>query len=97
MCLRPSPAHLAGGLTVVVDVGRWSQPKLGAALPRGVHDTEVILSWSEEGPLLLATQLSNHPKQVGDPLVGLPATGGGKMPCWLMQEGGGQDGMEEGL
>ena len=22
---------------------------------------------------------------------------GGKMPCWLMQEGGGQDGMEEGL
>ena len=62
----------------MVDVGRWSQPELGAALPRGIHDTEVILSWSEEGPLLFATQLSNHPKQVGDPLVGLPATGGGQ-------------------
>lgn len=59
----------------MVDVGGRPQPELGAALARGVHDAEVVLPRPEEGPLLLTAQLSNHSKQVGDPLAGPPAMG----------------------
>lgn len=60
------------GLTVVDEGGR-AEPQLGAVLPGGVHDAEVVLSVAQQHVLLALRQLGDAAHQELDLIVPLPA------------------------
>lgn len=60
----------------VVDEGGGAEPQLGAVLPGGVHDAEVVLPMSQQQVLLVLRQLGDAAHQVLDLIVPLPGRTG---------------------
>ena len=60
----------------MVDVGRAAEPQLGAVLPAGVHDREVVPAGLEDEVLLLLGELGDAADEEADLVALGPVLGG---------------------